>query len=135
MTLIIQFADGTTQTALSDTTVYPSTDMNTRSYAEIHLDENAMSFIELEALFTDTSKTSQMHFILQNEEDQILIDQVYDNFILLTECGKKIVKQVDIESGRPIEIMHLVARLEQPTYTEQLIEEMQEAYRIITEGE
>lgn len=135
MTLTLQFADGTTQAALTDTTVYPSGSSSIHSYAEIYLEENVMTLAELEAWFSDVSKTSSIHFILKNDEDSILADEVYNNFILLTQCGKKIIQYVDSVTGTATEQMCLIVRLEQPTYTEQLIEEMQEAYRIITEGE
>lgn len=135
MTLTLQFADGTTQAALTDSTVYPSGNISIRSYAEIHLAENEMSVAELEALFSNTSKTSSIHFILKNEDDSILADEIYNNFILLTECGKKLCIAMDNSTGIPTEQMHLVVRLEQPTYTEQLVAQIQQAYHIVTEGE
>ena len=135
MTLTLRFADGTTQSALTDTTVYPSNSNVIRSYAEIYLEENAMTLAELETWFSDTAKTSSIHFILKNDEESILADEIYNNFILLTQCGKRIIQHIDNATGTATEQMCLAVRLEQPTYTEQLIEEMQEAYRIITEGE
>lgn len=134
MTLTLLFADGTTQAALTDTTVYPSGNTSVRSYAEIHLAENAMSLAELETLFKDESKTSVIHYILE-EDGVIRTDQVYENFVLLTEFGKKTINVVDSVTGMAREEIHLVVRLEQPTYNEQLIRQIEQAYRIIREGE
>lgn len=135
MTLTIQFADGTTQAALTDSTVYPSGSNKVRSHADIYLSEDIMTLAELETWFSDITKTSSMHFILKNDEDSVLADEIYNNFILLTQYGKKIIQYVDNATGTVSEQMCLTVRLEQPTYTEQLIEEIQEAYRIMTEGE
>lgn len=135
MTLTLLFADGTTQAALTDSTVYPGGSSIVRSYADIYLSENLMTLAELEAWFSDITKTSSIHFILKNDEDSILADEVYNNFILLTQCGKRIIQHIDNATGTATEQMCLAVRLEQPTYTEQLIEEIQQAYHIVTEGE
>ena len=134
MTLTLQFADGTTQAALTETTIYPSGSVNYRSYAEIHLAENAMTLDELEALFKDESKTQRIHYILK-EGDVICSDQVYENYVLLTGFGKKIVEATNSVTGDMIEETHLIVRLEQPTYNEQLARQIGQAYRIIREGE
>lgn len=134
MDLTLVFADGTTQAALTETTVFPSGSVNYRSYAEIHLAEDAMTLDELETLFKNELKTSKIHFIL-TQDGTVYSDQVYDNFILLTECGKKMSSAVDSTTGMVTEIMHLVVRLEQPTYNEQLIRQIEQAYHIIREGE
>ena len=134
MTLTLQFADGTTQAALTDTTVYPSGSSTSRSYAEIHLVEDAMSLAALETLFKDETKTSAIHFILDNE-GTVVSDQLYENFVLLTACGKRLCQEVNATTGAVTESMHLVVRLEQPTYNEQLVRDIQKAYNIILEGE
>lgn len=134
MTLTLLFADGTTQAALTDTTIYPSGSSTSRSYAEIHLTEDAMSLAALETLFKDETKTSAIHFILDNE-GTVVSDQLYENFVLLTACGKKLCQEVNAVTGAVTESMHLVVRLEQPTYNEQLVRDIQKAYNIILEGE
>lgn len=134
MTLTLQFADGTTQAALTDTTVYPSGSSTSRSYAEIHLAEDAMSLAALEALFKDETKTASIHFILESE-GTVVSDQLYENFVLLTACGKRLCQEIDNTTGTVTESMHLVVRLEQPTYNEQLVRDIQKAYNIILEGE
>ena len=45
------------------------------------------------------------------------------------------VEAMDNPTGNIVETMHLVVRLEQLTYTEQLTRQTYEAYKIITEGE
>lgn len=134
MTLTLLFADGTTQAALTDTTVYPSGNTSVRSYAEIHLAEDAMSLAELEVLFKDESKTSKIHFVLE-EDGSVRADELYENFIYLTECGKRLCQETNNSTGTATESMHLVVRLEQPTYNEQLIRQIEQAYHIIREGE
>lgn len=132
--LKIIFNDKTEIEVLENTTVYPSGSSTSRSYAEIHLAEDAMSLADLETLFKDETKTASMHFVLENE-GTVIFDQLYENFVLLTSCGKRLCQEVNATTGTVTESMHLVVRLEQPTYNEQLVRDIQKAYNIILEGE
>lgn len=114
--LTITFADGTTIEALDDTTVYPSGSPSVRSRMEIHLAENEMDLEAFEALVSDEEKTQTITFVKTGQ-----YTNVFTNFCILTKVGKELVSVVNNNTGEASEEMHLVARLEQLTYTEQLV--------------
>lgn len=120
MALKIKLADSKEYEILTETTVFPSGTTAVRSRMEIHMSEDAMALDDFVALFSDNEKTKTMHII--NEEQGT--DIAYTWYIVVSEIGKKRVDTVNHGTGAVGSELHLVAVMEQLTYTEQKLYEM-----------
>lgn len=109
--LKIRLTDGAEYPVLENTAIYPGAS-NVRSRFEIHMAQDAMSVGEFTALFTDESKTSEMHLVGNNT------DIAYFDYCIAASVGLRRVTATNVETGEPIVSLELVAELEQLTYIE-----------------
>ena len=137
--IIAEFATGVTCSVLGDTTVYPSGSPYVRSYMEIHADENAVSREEFENIVSNPECTSRITITIvkatynvdENGIETEVMDstsnmvQSYAKYTDLTEVGVKTIQRVNDETGEVTRERHLYARLEQPTYIEQQLAQLQ----------
>lgn len=114
--------------AHTDTTVYPSGSPNIRSRMELHMAEDAMSLEEFAALMGDETNTMTIRLVgyHENESGEKVTDYdtAYSSYTYLSQVGKKRVQAVDNATGAVSEEYHLVAVLEQLTYTEQKLRQL-----------
>lgn len=118
--LKIELTNSTEHEVLRETAVYPSNNPNLRSRMEIHMAENAMTSAEFEALLSNTANTGEIHIV----NDATQSDIAYFGYTLISSIGKKRVTTADITTGKTTDELHLVADLEQLTYTEQRLAEL-----------
>ena len=122
MALAIIFG-GREYAAHTDTTVYPSGSPNIRSRMEVHMPEDAMSLEQFASFMADEANTAAIRLVGYHEDENgekvIDYDTAYSSFVYLAEVGKKRAQAVDNTTGAITEEYHLVAVLEQLTYTEQ----------------
>ena len=108
--------------AHTDTTVYPSGNPGIRSRMEIHMPEGTMDLEDFALLMGDEAVTETIRLVGSHEEEGVTVvdyDTAYSNFTFLSEVGKKRIDTVEVQSGEAETQYHLVAVLEQLTYTEQ----------------
>ena len=90
--------------------------------------EDAMDLAAFAALMGDEENTRSIHLVGYHEgemgEKVIDYDTAYTCFIVVSEVGKKRVDVKDVATGAAESEMHLVAVLEQLTYTEQKLHEL-----------
>ena len=110
--------------ALDDTIAYPSDSAQLRSRMEIHMAENEMSLDSFVKLMSNEEKTKTIRVVKRNNDNIVEYDNTYTYYIVPREIGKKMVDVVDHETGAARSEHHLVAVLEQLTYTEQKLYEM-----------
>ena len=107
----IRLADGAEYPVLENTAIYPGAS-NVRSRFEIHMAQDAMSVGEFTGLFTDESRTSEMHLVGDNT------DVAYFDYCIAASAGLRRVTSTAVETGEPVVSVELVAELEQLTYIE-----------------
>ncbi len=122
--LEIIFNDGSSYEADNDTTVYPSGSSMVRSYMEIHLPENAMTIDAFERILHDENCTKRITLKSTNDDGEVLFEDVYSNFNINAEVGKKSCEKVDVATGTVTTVRHLVARQEQYTFIEQKLHDL-----------
>lgn len=120
--LQLKMKNGEIIPVIQPTAAYPSHSANQRSYLEIHIAEDEMTFDEFYALVTNSAATEKL--ILINDDKDNPYTNVYEYYTEATEVSKKRITNFDISTGAPIEETHLVARLEQLTYTERKLKEL-----------
>ena len=85
--------------------------------------EDAMSLEQFASFMADEANTAAIRLVGyhrdENGEKVIDYDTAYSSFVYLAEVGKKRAQAVDNTTGAITEEYHLVAVLEQLTYTEQ----------------
>ena len=121
------YLGGKEYAALDNTTVYPSSSANQRSRMEIHMAEDAMELEEFVALMGNEANTMNIRlegYHMDEGEKVVDYDTAYTYFIVVSEVGKKRVDAVDNATGAVASEYHLVAVLEQLTYTEQKLHEL-----------
>ena len=123
--LTATFADGTQKTVLTDTTIYPTGSSMIRSHMELHMAEDAMTLEAFEEFLSDKEKTIKITLTMTDDAGDVLYENDYSYFVILAEVGKKTVQVIDTETGAVTEEKHLVARLEQLTYIEQQLQDLE----------
>lgn len=117
--LKITLANGNEFEVLGDTACYPSMSTTARSYMEIHMRENEMPMELFYALMTDAEATKKI--VIQNidvRQPEKEYTNIYTDFTYPRSIGKQCVTKVNYATGEPVKEVHLVAVMEQLTYTE-----------------
>lgn len=117
--LKIRFKDGKEYNVLSNTAIYPSYNTNSRNKFEIHMEESSMSLEEFELLFNEDN-TSEIHLI----NDESGSDVAYFDYIILSSVGKKLITTQNISTNELVKNLELVAELEQITYIEKQLKQL-----------
>ena len=134
-----EFTTGITCPVLEDTTVYPSGSPYIRSYMEIYADETQILRDDFENIVSNSEYTSNITITItkatynidengiETEVEGSASDMVqsYAKYTDLTEVGVKTIQRVNDETGEVTRERHLYARLEQPTYIEQQLAQLQ----------
>lgn len=120
--LQITMKNGELLPVIQPTAAYPSYSANQRNYLEIHIEDDEMTFDEFYALVTNSVATEKM--ILVNDDPENPYTNIYEHYTEATEVSRKKITGFDASTGAPIEAIHLVARLEQLTYTERKLKEL-----------
>lgn len=123
--LKITLENGSAYEALHETACYPSVSTTARSYLEVHMSADAMTLDEFYELMTDSEATKKI--TLQNidaEDPKKEYTNIYADFTYPRSIGKQCVTKVNYATGEPVEEVHLVATLEQLTYTERKLKEL-----------
>ena len=124
MALNITFANGKTYEVLDNTVIYPSGSSNVHSRMEIHMAEDVMDLDSFVALMGDENATMTQRHVKTDDEGKVLYDYTYTYYIAVSEVGKKRCEVVNTQTGEVVSEYHLVAILEQLTYTEQKLREL-----------
>lgn len=117
--LKIRFKNGKEYNVLSNTAIYPSYNTNSRNKFEIHMEESSMSLEEFELLFNEDN-TSEIHLI----NDESGSDVTYFDYIILSSVGKKLITTQNISTNELVKNLELVAELEQITYIEKQLKQL-----------
>lgn len=120
--LQIRMKNGETLPVIHPTAAYPSFSPSIRSYLEIHVADDEMTFDEFYTLMTDQAATGKM--LLIDDDPENPYTNVYEYYTEATEVSRKKITSFSISTGAPIEETHLVARMEQLTYTERKLKEL-----------
>lgn len=120
--LQLKMKNGGVIPVVQPTAAYPSYSANQRNYLEIHVADDEMTFDEFYALVTNLAATEKM--LLINDDPENPYTNVYEYYTEATEVSRKKITSFSISTGAPIEETHLVARMEQLTYTERKLKEL-----------
>ena len=120
--LQITMKNGEVIPVIRPTAAYPSYSASQRSYLEIHVADDEMTFDEFYTLVTNNAATEKM--LLTDDDPKNPYTNVYEYYTEATEVARKKITNFDLSTGAPIEETHLVARLEQLTYTERKLKEL-----------
>ena len=120
----ITLKNGKEYEVLDSTLVYPSGMSSVRNKMEIHLDESSMTLTELEKIFTDEKATDEIRVTKTREDKTVEYDNMYYHYCIASSIGKKIISSVSNSTGEVTEKMCLSVVLEQRTYIEQKLYEL-----------
>ena len=112
----------------NSTAIYPSYSNNQRNRMELHMRNDLMSLSQLEAIFTDKTKTDSIVLVDDRPDDipPVHNETVYNKYNYVASLGKETVVATAISdvSSPPVSEIHIVVKLEQLTYIEQQLESL-----------
>ena len=123
--LKIKLADGVEREALENTAIHPSYNSNSRNRMEIYMDSSAMSLSDFDSLFSE-SNTDEIQIIGEFDLNgkKKTTDTAYFGYSYVSSVGMQRSAATNLETGEPVEVVALVAVLEQLTYVEKQLKAM-----------
>lgn len=123
--LKIKLADGVEREVLENTAIHPSYNSNSRNRMEIYMDSSAMSLSDFVSLFSE-SNTDEIHIIGEFDLNgkKKTADTAYFGYSYVSSVGMQRSAATNLETGEPVEVVALVAVLEQLTYVEKQLKAM-----------
>lgn len=121
----IKLMDGVEREVFESTAIHPSYNTNSRNRLEIYMDSSAMSLSDFVSLFSEAN-TEEIHIIGEVNLDgkTKTIDTAYLGYSYVSSVGLQRSSTTNLETGEPVEVVALVAVLEQLTYVEKQLKAM-----------
>lgn len=121
----IKLMDGVEREVFESTAIHPSYNTNSRNRLEIYMDSSAMSLSDFVSLFSEAN-TEEIHIIGEVNLDgkTKTIDTAYFGYSYVSSVGLQRSSTTNLETGEPVEVVALVAVLEQLTYVEKQLKAM-----------